>query len=38
VSAIYQFHAVHVKDVLQDQLRKGVSLDLVMNRFKPQGL
>ncbi|MGO8910780.1 MAG: phospholipase D-like domain-containing protein [Bradyrhizobium sp.] len=31
VSAIYQFHAVHIKDALQDQLKKGVSLDLVMD-------
>jgi len=31
VSAIYQFHAVHIKDVLQDRLTNGVSLRLVMD-------
>jgi len=31
VSAIYEFHALHIKDALQDRLKKGVSLELVMD-------
>lgn len=31
VSAMYEFHALHIKDALQERLRKGVSLKLVLD-------
>ncbi|MDD1517595.1 MULTISPECIES: phospholipase D-like domain-containing protein [Bradyrhizobium] len=31
VSAMYEFHALHIKDALQEQLKKGVSLKLVLD-------
>ena len=31
VSAIYEFHALHIKDALQERLKSGVSLKLVMD-------
>jgi hypothetical protein len=31
VSAIYEFHAVHIKDAIEQRLKKGVSLKLVMD-------
>ncbi|WFT94417.1 phospholipase D-like domain-containing protein [Bradyrhizobium barranii] len=31
VSAMYEFHALHIKDAIQDRLRAGVSLKLVLD-------
>lgn len=31
VSAIYEFHAPHIKDAIEERLKAGVSLDLVMD-------